>query len=100
MNIGGFFEKPETFITKEDGKAWLNEVEGLINQKCPEADLRVENVLTNELFSRHRAEGIQGRQGGICDCVKEWMNRDFLFLGNEAVTKTLQECETALTSQY
>ena len=28
----------------------MNEVEGLINQKCPQADLRLENSLTNSLF--------------------------------------------------
>ena len=80
MNLGGFFEKPETFITKEDGKAWLNEVEGLINQKCPEADLRVENVLTNELFSRDRNLGVAGRQGGICNCMIKRLIKDFFFL--------------------
>ena len=30
----------------------MNEIEGLIKQKCPEVDLRIENVLTNELFSQ------------------------------------------------
>ena len=39
----------------------------MIHQKCPEADLRIENVLTNELFSRHTDGGVAGRQGGICD---------------------------------
>merc|ERR1711974_187834 len=36
----------------QGGKSWLNEIEGLIEQKCPEVDLRVENSLTNELFTK------------------------------------------------
>ena len=64
LNNGGFFAEPEKFTTNENGKGWLNEVEGLINQKCPQADLRIENVLTNELFSVHNG-GVASRQGGI-----------------------------------
>ena len=47
-----FFD-PKRFTHNEQGKGWLNEVEGLINQKLPQADLRIENVLTNELFLEH-----------------------------------------------
>ena len=45
-----FFEGSDNFICNEQGKGWVNEVEGLINQKCPQADLRLENSLTNSLF--------------------------------------------------
>ena len=65
LNVAGFFQPPETFTTNENGKGWLNEVEGLINQKCPEADLQIQNVLTNELFSLYKDGSIAGRQGGI-----------------------------------
>ena len=40
---------PAAFVQIEKGKAWINEVEGLIHQKCAQADLRIENVLTNAL---------------------------------------------------
>ena len=45
----GYFQI-DKFNIGQGGKSWLNEIEGLIKQKCPEADLRVENSLTNELF--------------------------------------------------
>ena len=45
-----FFEGSDNFVYNEQGKGWVNEVEGLINQKCPQADLRLENSLTNSLF--------------------------------------------------
>ena len=83
LHLGGFFEKPEKFITNDDGKGWLNEVEGLINQKCPEVDLRIENVLSNDLFSRHRDGGVAGRLGGICNCRKKRLKRNSFFSGNE-----------------
>ena len=39
----------------------MNEIEGLMKQKCPEVDLRVENALTNELFNKEFPElGIAG----------------------------------------
>ena len=90
MNLRGFFEEPGSFITNDDGKGWLNEVEGLINQKCPEADLRIENVLTNELFSRFKDGKLAGRQGGIYNCMKERLKRNSLFPGNEAATKSIK----------
>ena len=49
LSNANYFD-PAKFNIKEQGTSWLNEVEGLINQKCPEVDLRVENVLTNQLF--------------------------------------------------
>ena len=42
----------DEFNIGQGGKSWMNEIEGLIKQKCPEVDLRIENVLTNELFSQ------------------------------------------------
>ena len=58
---------PYEFTTNEEGKGWINEVEGLINEKCPQADLRIENVLTNELFcERHVPEEIEKQ----CQCLK------------------------------
>ena len=62
-----FYFNPAPFNSNEGGKGWINEVEGLINQKCPEADLRIENVLTNELFNdRGSADGSRkARVGGM-----------------------------------
>ena len=79
------------FIIGQGGKSWLNEIEGLIKQKCPEADLRVENALTNELF----AEGLNPRGerisfwgltwilAGPCKsqlCISDWNTWDYHFL--------------------
>ena len=66
-----FFFNPKNFTANEDGKGWLNEVEGLINQKCPEADLRIENVLTNELFGAYEHKPITVREVGG---MKEMLN--------------------------
>ena len=54
-----FYFNPAPFTSNEEGKGWLNEVEGLIHQKCPEADLRIENVLTNELFGERYQKHIR-----------------------------------------
>ena len=53
FQVGGI-DSAFKFIIGQGGKSWLNEIEGLIKQKCPEADLRVENALTNELFAEGR----------------------------------------------
>ena len=55
------FFVPDQFTSNEEGKGWINEVEGLIHQKCPEVDLRIENVLTNGLFGK--VEGAKEAQG-------------------------------------
>ena len=75
LHLKGFFEKPETFITNDDGKGWLNEVEGLINQKCPETDLRIENVLTNELFGEYAKNPLKLNKTGGMRYQKKYFGR-------------------------
>ena len=74
-----FYFNPAPFTSNEEGKGWLNEVEGLIHQKCPEADLRIENVLTNELFAERHETRIEDtlkpkrlkRTGGMREMLKK-----------------------------
>ena len=54
--------RTDPFNIGQGGKSWLNEIEGLIKQKCPEADLRMENALTNELFLKGIREGFHGER--------------------------------------
>ena len=64
---------PAKFVQIEKGKAWINEVEGLIHQKCAQADLRLENVLTNELFLKHNSDPPNvtlNRTGGMRQLLK------------------------------
>ena len=50
LSNNAYFEPAQFTSDPEEGKGWINEIEGLINQKCPQADLRIENVLSNTLF--------------------------------------------------
>ena len=59
-----YFRGSKAFTYNEGGKGWLNEIEGLINQKCPEADLRIENGLTNDLFRYSDIEDRRKEVGG------------------------------------
>ena len=57
----GYFQIAN-FNIGQGGKSWLNEIEGLIKQKCPEADLRIENSLTNELFTKQLRTDFHGER--------------------------------------
>ena len=59
-----YFRGSKAFTYNEGGKGWVNEIEGLINQKCPEADLRIENGLTNDLFRYSDIEDRREEVGG------------------------------------
>ena len=73
MSNGRFFN-PSPFTHGEQGKSWINEIEGLINQKLPQADLRIENVLTNSLFLDHINLTFYKQHGGMRLIFKDRKN--------------------------
>ena len=62
LSNNAFFDPAQFTSIPDEGRGWINEVEGLIHQKCPEADLRIENVLTNGLFGERFPGGSKEEQ--------------------------------------